>query len=1311
MAKVIGFKIEIIGTEEQARQLGVLNTSTKKVAEETKKFQKALERINKEQVKDTEAIKNVNTRIGESIAKKLELSAQTNKLRQEIRQEISLQNTSAGSIGRVNAELAIEKRRIKDIEIGSRDFKRVAKRIKDLETKQRDFNEILGRGRTFVGEYERGTSAGFKKIANTIDKTNDLLEEQRREIKKLVVGSKQFNVVADNIKQLERQQKRFNDQIKRSVKAIDSFQRVAVAVGGALVAFRTLQRITGGAVDAVVDFDDSIANLRKTTGLANAEAVKLAKNVLKIDTKTSVTNLLALSSAAGRLGLRGKDVVDFTREVDKAFVSLGDSLEGDAAEIGLTLGKIAANFDLEERFGIGEAINKVGSSLNELGANSKAQEGAIIDFTKRLSGVASQARISVPDIQALGALFDETGQSIEIAGTTIQKLLPAIGKDLQKFAKIAGLDVKEFRKVVEKDAFEALKLVAVGAQSSEEGLLGLTETLENFGIKSGRAAGIVGILAGNTDRLAELQKISNDAFEEGTSLTKEFNIQNNTLSARIAKAAKGYEAFIIRIDEGTSVISSTVGLIVGVITELFNLAAGTEKASSELTKIEQTSRNVAEAVIFLSKAILAVTVGFVAYKAVLIANTVRLKLLNAATVAQSFVTGILNKKTRQATIAMLGFNKATKANVVGAVIGLLLTAATAFFSFRDSVRDATEEQREFNKEAERLQELLAETENIEAQISILDQFTEAQAESLKQRIEDNIKANSDQLLNVKAQNKKLIDEAKKQDEQLKNLTAFKVETLAEIETRLDEERAAAFRVSLELARLTEEKKAELTAEGLIAEFEANKESLEAQKALVEARIAEFEREKDARNDLTKAEQKAINKLIEAQKKLFDDLVFLNSTAFEKENKLFLERRKLLELDLIGRKVSEEEARRAIQILEKEHQEALDKIREDAKKKRTADAQKEIQEQSKRLDQGLRVAIRVENERFVAGEQSRKDLNEAIRNLNEQRVRDELELVNRELDQQLALTEGILDIDLERNEVILKQKEDLLQELAELDVEDKEAQLDRERELQEQRLELQQSSVETIVDVTAQLLDRQSRNNSLRLRRETDEVNKNEQSKLDSLKNRLDQGLISEGEFERGKSKISEQAENDRIEIQRRASEKQKTIDTSQAIIAGALAVQRILSTIASPELITDQLLKGIAIAGVVTTTALNVDAIQSQNFAGGGLIPGRFDAKDDIPIRISRGEAIVNPAQQRALGGSGAFKRAGVPGFQGGGVPLPTANLSAVTAQAVQEAGFTREEAIELIQEGVATIKVEQVETETREIAEQVDLIETTAEV
>lgn len=509
--RILVYKVTVTGTEAQVKQLGRHEIAIKKLAGETRLLEKRALILAKKNREGGIVFRGLAKAIGENKDKTIDLRNAKNSLAKTISNESKLNRTNANTIGQVNAQLAIEKKRINDVVVGSKKFNIIARRIKDLERKQRDFNAQLGRGRTFVGEYSKG--------------------------------------------------------------AVNAFAKIGVAIGATLIAFRTIQRLVGGTIKTIKEFDESVANLQKTANLTKDAARALAKEIIKIDTKTSVTNLLELASAAGRLGLEGDEIIEFTEQTDRAFVALGDSLDGTAEEIGLTLGKLAANFDLEKKFGIGEAINKVGSALNELGARSKAQEGPIIEFTKRLSGVANQAQISLPDIQALGALFDETGISIEVSATTFNKLLPAIGRDVQRFAKIAGVNVTEFRRIVEKDAFEALKLVAKGAQSNQEGLLGLTETLKSYGISNARAASVVGILSSKVDRLTELQKISNDAFDEGTSLSKEFEIKNNTLAATTEKLSKKWDAFVIGLDDGSGVIANSIRGVVEFATAMLEGAA------------------------------------------------------------------------------------------------------------------------------------------------------------------------------------------------------------------------------------------------------------------------------------------------------------------------------------------------------------------------------------------------------------------------------------------------------------------------------------------------------------------------------------------------------------------------------------------------------------------------------------------------------------------------------------------------------------------------------------------------------------------
>lgn len=307
-----------------------------------------------------------------------------------------------------------------------------------------------------------------------------------------------------------------------------------------------------GTIETLTEFDEKIADVQKTTGLSAEAARSLSQELLKIDTRSSITSLQELASAAGRLGVEGKaNILEFAEAADKVFVALGDDLEGTAEEIATNLGKVSSLFGLEDEFGVGGGIERVGSSFNELSANSKASAGAIQNFTNRMAGLSEV--LELEDVTALGALFDETGQSAEVAASTLIKLIPDLSKNVEGFAEVAGMTAEEFKSIAENSPIEALKAVAKGAQNNEKGVFNLTKVLESYGVTSARASGIVSTLTNNVDRLTELQGLSAKAMEENTSITNEFNTKNDTLAAQYDKTVNKLKAYILGSEGATKV--------------------------------------------------------------------------------------------------------------------------------------------------------------------------------------------------------------------------------------------------------------------------------------------------------------------------------------------------------------------------------------------------------------------------------------------------------------------------------------------------------------------------------------------------------------------------------------------------------------------------------------------------------------------------------------------------------------------------------------------------------------------------------------
>ena len=104
----------------------------------------------------------------------------------------------------------------------------------------------------------------------------------------------------------------------------------------------------------------------------------------------------------------------------------------------------------------------------------------------------------------------------------------------------------------------------------------------------------------------------------------------------------------------------------------------------------------------VGKVVLTVATAFGTYKAALLAVIAAQKVATFIKSAEAFFS--LAKGITSAKEAMLLFNIATNANPIGAIIGLIASAAAAFALFGDSTDEATEKQEKFGESADKAAE-------------------------------------------------------------------------------------------------------------------------------------------------------------------------------------------------------------------------------------------------------------------------------------------------------------------------------------------------------------------------------------------------------------------------------------------------------------------------------------------------------------------------------------------------------------------------------------------------------------------------------
>ncbi|MBK6964591.1 MAG: phage tail tape measure protein [Bacteroidales bacterium] len=478
-----------------------------------------------------------------------------------------------------------------------------------------------------------------------------------------------------------------------------------LAVTTFLAAFAGILYSGKQAISMFAEFDDKVSDVMKTTDLSKETVYALNEELKKIDTRTAQLELLDLGRIAGKFNIKTKeDVEGFIRASDKVVVALKEDLGGSAEEAVRQIGKLVSVFGVKDKFGIEDAILKTGSALNELGMASTANEGYIVQFAKRVAGVAPTARISLQDVMGLAATLDHLGQTSEVSSTAYSQVVTGMFKDTEAYARAARMSVESFSKLLKKDANEAFLKLLEGLHNNDAGMEELIKSMGDLDLEGKRAISVIGVLSNNTKLLREQQKISNREFAKGTSLQQEFNVKNNNAQAILEKKRKILNNLAIDLGQKLMPVLTV--------------------STSGFTYFVKAVSILADFAIRNSGAIIRLTASIAAYTIASKLTTLWVNRQTQATLAQIIVTKarafaegasiavtqlyaaatmLLSGNVKGATQAVRAFNTVIKVSPIGLLVGLLTLAAGAMITFWNRTEEVVSQGVSLTKEIIRLQ--------------------------------------------------------------------------------------------------------------------------------------------------------------------------------------------------------------------------------------------------------------------------------------------------------------------------------------------------------------------------------------------------------------------------------------------------------------------------------------------------------------------------------------------------------------------------------------------------------------------------------
>lgn len=395
-----------------------------------------------------------------------------------------------------------------------------------------------------------------KEVEATISSLTAKIKQLENEQKKLPIGTQEYINKSMELKELRailhEQKAAVNDLGDHWLTMGEKVANASNMIMGVQSIFQMIDLGVGKLKDLAKDaaaLDDVYADVMKTTGLTHEQVEKLNEAFEKMDTRTSREQLNQLAYEAGKLGINSAEAVtQFVSASDKINIALGDVL-GEGAMV--TVGKLTNIYEGVSKTLDGKNLEEkmlaIGSAVNSLGQASTANEGYLVEFMKRLGGIAAQAGMSADQVLGYASALDQNGQAVEMAATAFMKLIQQMVKKPEEFVNAAGVSIEEFRRMMDEDMNGAVLRTLEGMEKGG-GFQQLIGMFADMGLDGARAATVVSALAKHLDQVREAQALANQEMMSGSSVINEFNTKNETMQAQAEKAKKRFEE--VRIELG-----------------------------------------------------------------------------------------------------------------------------------------------------------------------------------------------------------------------------------------------------------------------------------------------------------------------------------------------------------------------------------------------------------------------------------------------------------------------------------------------------------------------------------------------------------------------------------------------------------------------------------------------------------------------------------------------------------------------------------------------------------------------------------------
>lgn len=469
----------------------------------------------------------------QEIEKRLEaVSGKTQKASmswKQMKQVLAEPNKASGED--IKRTMEVIQQKIQQLPAGSkyvadlrRQYSMLEQTLKGTRMSQSALNDILARS---------------KQGKASLDELRRAYKQLEEELNQINTKSKEF---ADKQKSMKELKKNIDEATGAAHKQGGAWQTALknlTAYVGLFAVFNQLKTYLFDIFRLNAKFAEQLTNIRKVALSTTEDVAQLSKELSKIETRTSIEELNNLAYAGAKLGIQTQNLASFVRAADQVNVALKEDLGDEALT---SLAKITEVMGLIDKYGVEEAMLKTGSAIFRLASTSTASSGKIVDFSNRLLALGDAAALTTPDILAIGSAVDSMALEPEVAATAFGKLVVELRKGTSSIEKDLGIAQGSLKKMIEEGkGMEAIQTIFHKMHESKN-VFALNSLFKDLGSEDGaRLTKVMVTMAEKVGMLDKAVAESNKAFREGTAVTTEYEMQQETATAYMERAANLFE--------------------------------------------------------------------------------------------------------------------------------------------------------------------------------------------------------------------------------------------------------------------------------------------------------------------------------------------------------------------------------------------------------------------------------------------------------------------------------------------------------------------------------------------------------------------------------------------------------------------------------------------------------------------------------------------------------------------------------------------------------------------------------------------------